>query len=321
MADRSVLLSYLQTDGGRGFEVGPLMSPFVAKGQGDVTFVDRLSTESLRAKFADEPNVESGSIVDIDVVIPDGARLGDALRGLEPFDYAIASHVVEHVPDLVGWLADVADLTRVGARLLLVVPDKRYTFDFLRGLTCLADVLDAWIQGCSRPSPRQVFDYNAYASAVDKVAAWRAPPDPGTLRRYGDPKSALDLSIRSHRDREYVDSHCWVVTPRRFLDILGDLADLGVLRWRLVYFADTRRDEEDFGLVLERTPGHTPPEEVAPTFRTAAGQVATDDPATARAEEGAALRSEIAALRSSRSWRLTGPLRAVGSMLKRRPGV
>lgn len=319
MADRSTLLAHLQTDGGRGFEVGPLMSPFVAKGQGDVTFVDRLSTEALRAKFAGEPNVDPGSIVDVDVVIPDGGRLGDALRSREPFDYAIASHVVEHVPDLVGWLADVADLTRVGGRLLLVVPDKRYTFDYLRGLTCLADVLDAWIQGCSRPSPRQVFDYNAYASAVDKVAAWRAPPDPDTLRRYGDPKSALDLSLRSYRDREYVDSHCWVVTPRRFLDILGDLAELGVLRWRLALFADTRRDEEDFGLVLERTAEQMRPEEVALTYRSAAGQAAGNGPARAQGEEVAALRSEIAALRSSRSWRLTGPLRALGGMLKRRP--
>ena len=321
MADRSILLAHLRHDGGRGFEVGPLMSPFIRKEQGDVTFVDRLSTEALRAKYADEPNVEPGSIVDVDVVIPDGGRLGEALRGLGPFDYAIASHVIEHVPDLVGWLADAADLTRVGGRLLLVVPDKRYTFDYLRGLTCLADVLDAWIRGSSRPTPRQVFDYNAHASAVDKVAAWRAPPDPDTLRRYGDAKSALDLSVRSHRNREYVDSHCWVVTPRRFLDMLADLAELGVLSWRLAFFADTRRDEEDFGLVLERTPEQMPPGEVALTFRTAAGQAATNDPASAQGAEIAALRSEIAALRSSHSWRVTGPLRAVGGMLKRGPSA
>jgi len=321
VADRGTLLAQMTTEGRRGFEVGPLMSPFVAKGHHDVIFVDRLSTEALRTKFVDEPNVEPRNIVEVDVVIPDGSSLADALRGRGPFDYATASHVIEHVPDLVGWLADVAELTRVGGRLLLVVPDKRYTFDYLRDLSCLPDALGAWIQRYTRPSPRQVFDYNAYASAVDTVAAWSLPPDPSTLLRYGDLKSALDLSVRSHRDQQYVDSHCWVVTPRRFLDILGDLAELGILRWRLAFFADTRRDELDFGVVLERTPERMRPDEIALTFRTATGQAAANDAAGAQSEEIAALRSEISALRLSRSWRLTGPLRSLAGLVKHRLGA
>ena len=317
MIDRSILLARLETDGGRGFEVGALTSPFIAKSRGDVIFVDRLSTAALREKFADEPNVETQNIVDVDVVVADGTRLCDALRGHGAFNYAIASHVIEHVPDLAGWLADIATSMRVGGRLLLVVPDKRYTFDYTRNLSCLADVLDAWIQRCLQPSPRHVFDYNAYAVAVDKVAAWNGPLDPQALRRYGDTKSALELSVRSHQAQQYVDSHCWVLTPRRMLEILGDLAEVGVLRWRLAYFADTRRDEEDFGLVLERAPEQAAPDANAVTFRDAASQVADDENASGR--EIARLRAEVTALRSSHSWRLTGPLRALGGRLRRRP--
>ena len=309
MADRSFLLSHVRTQGLRGFEVGALMTPFLPKAGHDVTYVDRLSTEDLRAYFAADPEVDASRIVEVDVVIAEGSSLAEAMRGRGPFDYAIASHVIEHVPDLAGWLSEVADLVRVGGQLVLLVPDKRYTFDYLREMTSTADVVDAFVQGRKRPSPGQVFEHFGFGATVDVAAAWAGGIDSSTLVRHGGMAAALDLGVRSHREGKYVDTHCWVVTPRRFLEVLGDLAELGVLRWKLTMFTDTRRDDLDFGLVLERASEAEPPDQVAQTFR-AAMRRSDDATALDRAQhEVARLRAEVDALRASRSWRLTRPAR------------
>jgi hypothetical protein len=95
---------------GRGFEVGALVSPFLPKAGNDVILVDRIPTDELRAQYAADPNVPADQIAEVDVAFGDGT-LEQALRphaGNTVFDYAIASHVIEHVPDFIGWLREIA---------------------------------------------------------------------------------------------------------------------------------------------------------------------------------------------------------------------
>ncbi|MEX3900116.1 methyltransferase domain-containing protein [Paraburkholderia sp. BR10954] len=48
------------------------------------------------------------------------------------FDYVIASHVIEHVLDLVGWVHSLLAALKHAGRIVLAVPDRRYTFDYVR---------------------------------------------------------------------------------------------------------------------------------------------------------------------------------------------
>jgi hypothetical protein len=84
-----------------GIEIGPSFRPVVAKNEGDVIYVDHLDTELLKAKYADDPNVDTCKIVSVDAVWGSQTLLQGVGRRV---DYVIASHVAEHVPDLVGWL-------------------------------------------------------------------------------------------------------------------------------------------------------------------------------------------------------------------------
>src|SRR6185436_9508930 len=103
--------------------------------EADVRYVDVLDRDGLVAHYADD-GVDTDRIPEIDfpLIQPDGRTLGlaEAAAPGAPYDWVVASHVVEHVPDLIGWLADLAELTADGAALVLVVPDRRYTFDALR---------------------------------------------------------------------------------------------------------------------------------------------------------------------------------------------
>src|SRR5437868_3008097 len=75
-----------------------------------------------------------------------------------PVDYVVASHVIEHVPDLIGWLAEVREALEPGGELRLAVPDRRYTLDYRRSVSRLADVVHAWFMRARRPLPHQILD-------------------------------------------------------------------------------------------------------------------------------------------------------------------
>ena len=85
---------------GTGLEIGALHAPTLLKSEHDVLYVDYASTEVVKANQFD-PSVNKVDIVDVDIVWGDRPLRQAAGRTV---DFVVASHVIEHVPDLVGWL-------------------------------------------------------------------------------------------------------------------------------------------------------------------------------------------------------------------------
>src|SRR4051794_18383429 len=132
---RQLLLAPLGDLSRIGLEIGALHHPIVERSRqsqmpsANVLYVDHADTAALQAKYADHAEVDE--MVDVDVVWGDGV-LADALGDRGPVGWVVASHVLEHVPNLVGWLDQLADVMLEGAVLSLAVPDKRYCFDIRR---------------------------------------------------------------------------------------------------------------------------------------------------------------------------------------------
>ena len=104
---------------GRGLELGPLDRPIMAKRDGfDVQIVDYLDTEALREKYNsdDHPDVDPSAIEEVDFV-SHGESLSELIGEEGVFDWVLASHVIEHIPDLVTFLQDVARILRPDGRL------------------------------------------------------------------------------------------------------------------------------------------------------------------------------------------------------------
>ncbi|WP_044156709.1 class I SAM-dependent methyltransferase, partial [Escherichia coli] len=80
--------------------------------------------------------------------------LKEITKEVGEFDLIVASHVIEHVPDLIGWLKDAISVLKVGGTLALVVPDKRFTFDILRPLATYREVAAAHKEARHRPGLR-----------------------------------------------------------------------------------------------------------------------------------------------------------------------
>ena len=254
----------------RGLEYGPLTNPVVQHGEGPIEYVDYLPTEELRAKYESDPNVDASRIVAVHVVLQDGRLPADVLTG--EYGYVVASHVFEHLPDPLGWLEQCAAALRPGGTLCLALPDKRYTWDILRPVTRLAE----WVEGyCLRqtlPTVRQVFDATSTTALMPSGTPWQRSPTAAELRPERGLLEAFDLARQALKT--HVDVHCSVFTPGTWLRLLADAARLGLCRFELAWFHDTRRGEIELFAGLRSAPA-TAPGRAAQAFDEAADELET----------------------------------------------
>ena len=112
--------------------------------------------------------------MNIDCVIGDSLGIHEAVADQAPFDYVIASHLIEHIPDPITWLSDIASVLRPSGILSLVIPDKRFTFDMNRRTTEISDLVDAYLRRLRHPSFKQAYDFisKEITETVDLVAVW-----------------------------------------------------------------------------------------------------------------------------------------------------
>lgn len=249
-------LAHLDLSTGRGLEVGPLASPIVHKDQADVSYVDVLSAQTLRDHYAADPGVAEGNIVDLDFVLSvDGVTrsLAETVGPAGPFQWAVASHVVEHVPDLIAFLADVAAILDDRGRLALVVPDRRFCFDALRPPTTVGEMLLAHDNQDRRPSVRAVFDHFSSVVGYDPAQLWRGIPADPANRMY-PLEQAWELVQRRRTTDDYLDSHTWLFTPDSLVEQLGVLARLGLNDFTVVGISPTAVNDYEFFVTLERIP-------------------------------------------------------------------
>ena len=218
---------------------------------GRVLYADHADTGSLRAKYADDAGVRVDAIMEVDCVW-DEHGLDRLVDRHGPVDYVVASHVAEHVPDLIGWLQAILRALAPAGEIRLVVPDKRFCFDHHRAESTLADLLAAHASGERRPPPARIADYFLHVVEADAAAIWAGDPPPPPVIDAGRYRWAEATCREVLASGRYQDVHCWVFTPRRMCLLLADLAAFGVLELECSLFRDTERDGLEFLLGLRR---------------------------------------------------------------------
>ena len=105
---------------GLGLEIGPSHNPVAPKRKGfNVHIVDHLDANGLRQKY-EEHDVNAKNIEEVDFVW-DGRPLPELIGQTACYDWIIASHVIEHVPDFVGFLQQCQDLIKEGGYISLII--------------------------------------------------------------------------------------------------------------------------------------------------------------------------------------------------------
>lgn len=275
-----LILSLTDLKRGPGLEIAPLHRPIACKEDWDVSYVDIVSTDQLLEHYANDEAVPSADIVEVDFPLTDTdgriRSLAEVAHTHAPFDWVIASHVIEHVPDLVTWLADISTLLRDGGALVLAVPDMRYSFDAYRPQTTVGQMLQAHHQGDVVPSVRAVYDALHSASSITAVEAW-AGRRSGLKNSRRHPHSQVMPLVERAKEGQYIDSHVWTFRPSTLIEQINELGQLGLCELVVEKVRNTRPNELEFYAVLRRLPRDRSPEQDT-ALRAAAKHRTNDEP-------------------------------------------
>jgi 2-polyprenyl-3-methyl-5-hydroxy-6-metoxy-1,4-benzoquinol methylase len=239
MSDRKhKILNGLNTLG-KGLEIGPSYSPVAAKRDGyNVEILDHCTKQDLLAKYG-EHFVDHNAIEEVDYV-SSGQPYAELIGNRSTYDWIIASHVIEHVPDLIGFLNNCTDILKQEGILSLAIPDKRYCFDRLRPISGLAQIIDCHTENKTRHSKGKLAEYLLNVVRLDRDIAW-------------NPKIAMEQSYerisyvhtteqviqeieKIEKSEEYYDLHAWCFTPSSFRLVIEDLYNLGFIGLRETAF-------------------------------------------------------------------------------------
>jgi SAM-dependent methyltransferase len=216
----------------RILELGPLTGPIAPRSDGWLTsVVDHATRDELVEKYRSDLNVETSRIEEVDIIWS-GGPLDEAvpskLHGT--YDAFIASHVFEHIPDPIGLLCSLERILRPTGVVSLVVPDKRFCFDFFKPLSSVGELLDAHASQAVRHSRKARFDHDAYSISADGDFAFSRRPvrEIAFFVSLEDAKRAFD-AYRAESDAPYVDVHGWVFTPSSFELAILELSTLKMI--------------------------------------------------------------------------------------------
>lgn len=250
---RAQALAFVDLSQGRGLEIGPLDAGIADPAAHAVSYVDVFDAEGIRVHYAQDDNVLLELIPEIHYPLYEGDSyrpLAEAAAPGAPFDWVIASHVIEHVPDVIGWLNEIASLTAPEAALLLAVPDRRYCFDRHRPPTTVGQAIEAHELGFTRPSIRAIYDFFSAAVTVDTASLWRGGTPPSFERRMFDAQQ-VDQQVARGRAGDYIDTHVWTWTPQAFVEQIREFRALGLADW-YVEKIDQSPDTFEFWVLLRR---------------------------------------------------------------------
>jgi 2-polyprenyl-3-methyl-5-hydroxy-6-metoxy-1,4-benzoquinol methylase len=240
--DRTTFLRSLINVTGRGLEIGASYNPLLPKSEGfAVETVDYTNAEGLRAKYRTARHVDVTRIEEVDYIIA-GVSLAEAIGANGRYDYIVASHVIEHTPDMLGFLKDCEILLRPSGVLLLAVPDKRHCFDVFQPLSSTGDVIQAHIERRTRPGLGAIFDDRAYNALRGEAIGWTKEAT-GPFRFFLDPVQAANTFSQDRQSRDYIDVHVWKFVPSSFRLIINDLHEFGETKLREKAFFDSVGNE------------------------------------------------------------------------------
>jgi len=222
---------------GHGIEIGPSHNPIAPKRDGyKVHIIDHMNREQLITKYRDH-HVILKNIEEVDFVWRD-ENYSELTGKSKYYDWIIASHVIEHTPDLIGFLNDCDAILKDEGVISLVIPDKRYCFDHYRPITGISKIIDNHFQKNKIHTPGTVAEYFLNVVSKDGSIAWNSSIT-GEYNLVHSLDDALQGMNSVLNEKAYIDVHAWCFVPHSFRLIIHDLFCLGLIPFQEVDFFPT----------------------------------------------------------------------------------
>lgn len=226
---------------GAGVELGPGHHPFpVVYGGTEVTYIDRWLPDENKALFPELG--EAAEFPKPDIVCNFNV---DRLKPLDDQsqDFVIASHLLEHVADPLGLLHEFHRVLRPGGTALILLPDRRRTFDRGRAPTPLEHVVHEFEAQVTEVDDDHLLEFMRDVEGPEYFAAFQ-----------GSSPAEREAELDRQRRRS-IHAHCW--HEDEFVEVLLHAVEHLGHTWELVdgVLADDEGPEgHEFGYVLRRSP-------------------------------------------------------------------
>jgi len=237
MDRKEKVLSRIEKDG-RGLEIGASFAPFAPKRDGYQTHViDHLAKEDLIEKYSVH-NMPVENVEPVDFVW-NGESYAELTGNKHYYDWIIASHLIEHTPDLIGFINSCEEVLKDDGVLSLVVPDARFCFDSLRPLSGISKIIDAHLQGNKVHTVGTIAEFALNAVRKDGSFDWNEMKAGNDSYTFAHSSEESNEMIEAAHNKTYVDAHCWCFTPTSFRLIIHDLNALGYIELKELEFFPT----------------------------------------------------------------------------------
>jgi SAM-dependent methyltransferase len=232
----------------RGIEVAPYFAPLTSKRDGyDCRALDVFDTAELVARATDDPNIPKEKIPLIEAVdlVGSATEIANLIPASEhgTLDYIVSSHNFEHLPNPIRFLQGCCTVLKPGGILSMAVPDSRACFDFFRPHTVLADWLESFKDGRTKPTPKQVFAQIANVALLQKkdtsAYAFSLNDPVASIAITGDLPSAYRAWSAACEGDQYQDAHCSVFTPASFELLITECRQLELVLMETVDISST----------------------------------------------------------------------------------
>lgn len=254
---REHIRNNILSENDRILEFGPLNRPTAAKDKfPNVKFADIRSTEDIKKLYTSNDylkatgvTVDTDTIVDIDYVIKDSYK--NTFKDAEKFDVIILSHVIEHIPDIIGFFTDVATILKDDGKLVIIYPDARYCFDHFRNGTRFIDAYEVYDKRVSNAASVFDFTYNV-VKENDAAFFWQGSDIMSKL-----PENGFSASIEKYnmaiKGKLPDDVHFWPFSDYQFIKFLYDMNRADLLKFNVSDVYETIPNTQEFMVVLSKS--------------------------------------------------------------------
>lgn len=173
------------------------------------------------------------------------------------YDLIIAAHVVEHIPDPITWLNELSQLLTPNGAIFLAIPDRRYTFDFMRKETSPIELLRQYNRKSDHPDIYAIADFLYYKRNIRAADVWGPSPELDKLTQtqtYNLPEAMkAAISATTHQD-SHINVHCSVFSAPTFKGVWQGISEMGLLPLDLQEVAEVGRDGNEFWTLFRAKP-------------------------------------------------------------------
>lgn len=207
-----------------GLEIAPNFAPLITKTERNILYCDYLTYDELvEREKNNQPRIDCGLTVQkLDFIWKSGKELKEC-SPINHYDFIISSHVLEHVPDFLGYLYQMRSVLKDDGVIAFVLPDIKGSGEYFRRTSTCAELINAYLNASNWPTAAQIYDGFRHHFRFENQ-----PVDGKTLVDFSQDFTAQDCYTLAQRSlTDYIDVHCWSFSIDSFLEVMKELKSIG----------------------------------------------------------------------------------------------